>query len=103
MSRSDDQAGIGCCGLIAALVLLGLILEYWLQILLVGTLAGAVVLLAMHLTAAAQRAGQRRRCAVCQSWSGSVLLTELEAAGPLCPAHKARKLRIAELEDDVLD
>ena len=106
MSRSDDEAGLGCF-LVVGLVLLGLVIEYWWQILVVGTITGvsvlAVALVAKAAAAWAERAEQRRRCPVCQSWSGSVLLTELDAQGAgLCPAHLARWRRITGLERETL-
>ena len=104
MSRSDDEVfASGCCGLVMLLVVISLILAYWKQVLLVGLVVGAAVLLLMWVMHLVEEAEQRRRCPVCQSWTDSVLLAEFDSADNFCPVHAARWKRIKELEDEVLD
>jgi hypothetical protein len=104
MSKSDDEVvGAGCCGLIMLLFVIGMILAYWKQVLLVMLLVGVVVLLVMWVMRLVEKAEQQRNCPVCQSWTDSVLLAEFDTADGFCPKHAARWKRIKELEDEVLD
>lgn len=103
MATSEHSAGIGCCGLLAALVVVGLVVQFWLQLLLLVLSLGLVALVAADVAKLARAAEERRRCPVCNSWSKSVVLSDLEPAGdPLCPAHAARARRICALEEQLL-
>lgn len=110
MSKSDETTGLGCLGLIAAVVAIGIIIEYWLQITIaiLGT-AAAVGLGSLLWRAAGARAAaaqERQRCTVCTSWSRSVVLTDLEgvpSGAQLCPTHSRTATRLAALEAELLD
>lgn len=104
-SGDDEQVDIattGCCLLFVVLTVVGLILTFWLQILLISLAAGAVYLLFLWVKKSAREAEERRRCPVCGSWSGSVILAEFDDPTMLCPSHAARWGRINGLEGDVL-
>lgn len=105
--RNDTGTGLGCLGLILAAAAVMWVLQHLVQVLMVlGITAGAGLVLwgaVAAWQAAAERAGQHRRCPVCQGWSASVLLTELdvEAVRTLCPEHGARHRRIRALEEQL--
>ena len=106
MSNDDDAAGVGCCGLAAVLVLIGLVLQYWLQILIVGLVIGLVGIAAtiavQSARATAQARAERGRCPVCNSWSNSVVLNDIDPQrDPLCTAHGARARNIRALEEEL--
>ena len=97
-----DVAGGGCCGLIVLFTGLGFIILYWKQMLLVGFAAAAVYGLFVWARNSWRAAEARRRCPVCQHWSGSVIMTDFTNTAGMCPPHAARWRRIVGLEGDVL-
>lgn len=95
-------------GLLFALVAVGWVVENWIAILCtLAFVAAAVGRLRWMPHAVEQlvaRQEERRRCAVCSGWSGSVLLTDLDEGGRarLCPQHDAVLHRIEVLERDLV-
>lgn len=105
--RRESGTGMGCLGLILAAGAALWVLQHLVQILVVLGVTAAAGLLLWGAVAgwqlAAARVAERRRCPVCQGWSASVLLTDLDADGvaALCADHGARYTRIRMLEEQV--
>jgi len=101
---SRNDGGIGCFGLIAGLVLVSIVITFWWQILLtllgLAVVAGLVAWGSASSQETARRLAERSACAVCQGWSGSVVLTDIDAAAAsaLCRDHGPVHRRIAALE-----
>ncbi len=95
-------------GAIVALIVLAWIVEHIVQILLVAIAIGLIIAviagLAHWVRAAHEQSSQRRACSVCTSWSGSVVLTDLnpQQVPLLCPRHKSVLQRLAGLERELL-
>jgi hypothetical protein len=100
-----QRGGGGCVGLVFGLVVLGLIVQYWYVALGTVVLIGVVAALVHWMSRALEREAERRGCAVCTGWSGSVLLTELDSArrDRLCGQHDAVLRRIEALEHVLAD
>lgn len=98
-----NKDSLGCGGFLGLLLVIGLIIEYFEVFLALTGLLVVGALLFLLLSEAVRKAEASRRCPVCQNWSKSVLLSDLNAdnVSLLCPKHAQRHRRLWELEQAV--
>jgi len=101
----DEDGGGGCGMLLAGFLVLGLVVTYWVQILVMVVAIGLIAAGIWWVNLAMERSLERHHCPVCQHWSASVILTDLghgdrRRKDDLCRTHRPVYERIRTLEDE---